>query len=260
MEIFLLGSCSGTEPQPGRHHTSWVLRYHDELFWFDAGENCSYTAHLIGLDLRTSRAVFISHPHLDHVGGLPNLFWTIAKLHRVRQEPWQFELPVYTPSPAQTEAVFRMLAETENPCTSPIVPLHEGIVLPEPIQVEARGNRHLPPKASGEPRSYSFRITAGGRTIVYSGDVSSIRDLDGWSDRCDLLLMETGHHQPAEVCRYLAERRAEIGRLIFVHHGRTLLHDPDGVVAACRETVPFPVDAAVDGMRIELPETAGGRS
>ena len=73
MEIFVLGSCSGTEPQAGRHHTSWVLRYRNELYWFDAGENCSYTAHLAGLDLLTSRAVFISHPHIDHIGGFPEI-------------------------------------------------------------------------------------------------------------------------------------------------------------------------------------------
>lgn len=250
--IFILGSCSGTEPQAGRHHTSWVLRHDNELFWFDAGENCSYTAHLAGLDLRTSRAVFLSHPHLDHVGGLPNLFWTIAKLRRLNKEPRQFELPVYTAAPAQIEAVFRMLADTENPCTSPIVPLHEGLVMSAPIEVEARGNTHLPPTPAGEPRSFSFRITADGKTIVYSGDVRSIDELDGWTDRCDLLLMENGHHQPPEVCRYLAERGAKVGRMVFVHHGRTMLRDPEGVVAACREIAPFPVDAAFDGMKIEL--------
>ena len=143
MEIFVLGSCSGTEPQAGRHHTSWVLRYRNELYWFDAGENCSYTAHLAGLDLLTSRAVFISHPHIDHIGGLPNLYWTIAKLHALRKEPLDVELPVYTSSPAQIEAIFRMLAETEFPCTSPVHKLQEGIV------IAVRRYRHLELVLSG---------------------------------------------------------------------------------------------------------------
>ena len=252
MDICLLGSCSGTEPQAARHHTSWILRHQNELFWFDAGENCSYTAHLAGYDLRTSRAVFLSHPHLDHVGGLANLFWTIAKLRGLSGQPREFELPVHTPAPAQVEAVFQMMKETEFPCVSPVIPLHGGVVLESPIRVEARGNSHLAPRPSGEPRSYSFRITAEGKTILYSGDVGSIRELDGWTGQCDLLLMENGHHRPVEVCRYLADIHARIGRLVFVHHGRTMLKDPAGVVAACREVAPFPVDAADDGMRIEL--------
>ena len=252
MDIFLLGSCSGTEPQPGRHQTSWVLRHNGGLFWFDAGENCSYTAHLAGIDLMASRAVFLSHPHMDHVGGLPHLLWTIAKLRILAKQSGPFELPIYTASTAQIEAVFQMLGDTEFPCRPSIIPLHEGAVLASPIQVEARGNRHLSPKPSGEPRSFSFRITAEGKIIIYSGDVASIRELDGWTGQCDLLLMESGHHQPEEVCRYLAETNANIGHLVFVHHGRTMLRDPEGVTARCRKLVSFPVDAAFDGMHIEL--------
>lgn len=252
MEIIILGSCSGTEPQAGRHHTSWVLRYGGGLYWFDAGENCSYAAHLAGLDLCSSQAVFLSHPHMDHVGGLADLWWTIGKLRSRRGEPWAYELPIHTPSRALVEALFAMMQETDFPFSSPVFPLREGVVLDSPIRVEARGNRHVAPAPSGEPRSFSFRITARERVIVYSGDVVSIAELDGWTDRCDLLLMENGHHRPEEVCRYLADRGAEIGRLVFVHHGRAMLADAPGVIAECRAIAPFPVDAAFDGMRIVL--------
>ena len=85
-KIHILGSCSGTEPFPGRHHTSLAIELPDSLFFLDAGETCSYTAHLMGLDLLKTRAVFISHCHMDHIGGLPNLLWTIRKLSVVKQK------------------------------------------------------------------------------------------------------------------------------------------------------------------------------
>src|SRR5690606_38506942 len=57
MELIFLGTCSGTEPEPGRCHVAWVLLVDGALYWFDAGENCSRTAHLLGLDLLAVKAI-----------------------------------------------------------------------------------------------------------------------------------------------------------------------------------------------------------
>ena len=252
MRIGILGSCSGTEPMSGRHHTSWTLQTEDGLFWFDAGESCSYTAHLSGLDLLESKAVFISHPHMDHTGGLPNLLWTIGKLRAVRGLRGPFELPLYTPEPDQIKAVFAFLSPTESPFTSPVFKVREGIVMEKPLFVEALANDHIGKNADGEARSFSYRIKKGSKTIVYSGDVSLISELDAWTGECDLLLMENGHHDPRAICTYLAERKSKIGRLVFLHHGRATMKDPEGIIAACRSRIDCPVDAAFDGMFFEL--------
>ena len=61
MKLHFLGTCAGTEPMPGRKHASVAVEVGDRLYWFDAGEGCSYTAHLMGLDLLKIKAVFISH-------------------------------------------------------------------------------------------------------------------------------------------------------------------------------------------------------
>ena len=71
--VKFLGTCSGTEPFENMHHCSLIITVNGKNYWFDAGENCSFTAHMMGLDLQQVRAVFISHPHMDHIGGLGNL-------------------------------------------------------------------------------------------------------------------------------------------------------------------------------------------
>ena len=80
MILHVLGSCAGTEPMPGRHHTSVALEAGGRLYVLDAGEGCAYTAHLLGLDLMNLQAVFLSHTHMDHIGGLAHLLWTMRKL------------------------------------------------------------------------------------------------------------------------------------------------------------------------------------
>ena len=44
MKLIFLGTCAGTEPMPDRKHASFVLEVGATLYWFDAGEGCSYTA------------------------------------------------------------------------------------------------------------------------------------------------------------------------------------------------------------------------
>ena len=85
MKIHIFGCLSGTEPMPGKHHTAWALEKDDVLYWFDAGSGCGNTAHLMGLDVRKIRRIFISHSHIEHTGGLPHLLSVVRK--RIERDP-----------------------------------------------------------------------------------------------------------------------------------------------------------------------------
>ncbi len=262
MKLTILGSCSGTEPMPDRKHTSFAIEHKGAVYVFDAGEGCSYTAHLLGIDLLKVRAIFISHTHMDHVGGLANLLWTMRKLDGMERDVSRRlsgrQIDVFIPNLSVWEGILQVLAGTEGDFKIDFdLEAHrygDGIVFDnEGLRVTALHNLHLGQPGAGEDwTSFSFLIEVGGKRVVYSGDVRDVSELGPLLDGCDLLLMETGHHKVAEVCAYLRDSGKPIGQLGFVHHGREILGDAEGNLQTARDILGDRVFVADDGMSLEI--------
>lgn len=239
MKIYIFGSCSGTEPFPGRHHTAWAIEINGRLYWFDAGEGCAYTAHLMGVDLLSVSEIFISHPHIDHVAGLPHLLATIRKLYsRTGNPPKYGDITVYGSSRESFDGVMTILycsgGKAPKACQTLFERIGDGLLFENrDVRVSAVHNLHLPPSDEGY-RSYSFLIEAEGKRIVYSGDIRSFDELGGLlSEGADLLLCETGHHDPREICAQLEKNGVK--RIHFLHHGRAIMQNYDALLTECRE-------------------------
>jgi len=262
MDITFLGTCSGTEPMPGRRHTSFAVEAGGWVYFFDAGEGCSHTAHNLGLDLLRLRAVFISHPHIDHIGGLPNLLWTVVKLGTRNSDPARAlgarTIDLCLPSEAIWDAL-QAVARADRLRPDPFIPATPHYYADGPIyddgvlRVQALHNTHLGHAAPDQPwHAFSFRIEAEGKALVYSGDIGHVSELEPLLDAADLVLMETGHHGVEATCRYLAARAERFGQLGFLHHGREILDDPQGKLALAQSLLGDRVFIADDGMRVTV--------
>ena len=257
-DIHFLGTCSGTEPMAGMHHSSFVIRTGGMNYWFDAGENCSHTAHVSGIDLLSTRAIFLSHMHIDHTGGLANLLFCFSKLIWCEERQMTFDNTVDLIAPDLSligaiksvacnsldnhSAIKFRLRETQT---------HDGLLFEdENIRVTALHNRHLGEDGSNGWHSYSFLIELDGKRIVFSGDVHTPDELDALiGNGCDLLIMETGHHKVEDVCSYAVSHHAK--RLIFTHHGREIIGDRAGVEQRI-SAYPIDIKLACDNMIEEI--------
>ncbi len=259
--IHFLGTCSGTEPMAGMHHCSLVLEVGGVYYWFDAGECCVHTAYTAGMDVTKTRAVFVSHPHLDHVGGLANLLACLRKL------VWRYKTPLvndntlelYFPDMDVLEAIKTIACGSAEKNNKFIFKLNEhrvedGVIYEdENVRVTAMHNRHLGEDGTAGWRSYSFLIEYEGKRLIFSGDLAEPAELDGLVSAGDYLIMETGHHPVNAVCEYAISRGASALR--FNHHGREIIGDraaAEKLVSDYAASANISIKICYDGMAEEV--------
>ena len=259
MKIYFLGTLSGCEPNAKRKHSSIVVETSNKLYFFDAGEGCSRTAHLLGLDLLKTNKVIISHTHLDHVGGLSNLMWTIKKISFAEKRKTDVDnIEIYIPNLESYEGIEKVLKNTEYARMSGVEfsakQVFEGELFNDNnLKVSAYHTTHILKTNENEPwRSFCFVIECEGKRVVYSGDIRNINeDLDNViNEGCDILILESGHIKIDGIYNYLKDKNVK--KVYLTHCGREIINNEEESAKKVENLFEGKAFIAYDGLMVEV--------
>ena len=207
------------------------------------------------LDWPNLDAIWISHFHLDHCGGIaPFLFGTKhAAVTKSRTKPLTFFGPKGLTGliEAFSDANNYGLLEQPFPVVIREVEPLEKFEILKNIEAVAATTPHT-------DESHALHLREGETTFVYTADTGFDETLAAFARRVDLLLMECSfvENKPVEKHLELAEavrliRRAEPGRTVLTH----LYPEWDAVdfeEEVKRLRPGFEILQATDGMRIDF--------
>jgi ribonuclease BN (tRNA processing enzyme) len=245
MKLHILG-CGDAFGSGGRNQSGYLVEASDRLFLLDCGPTTLLAMKRAGFDPRRLDAIFLSHLHGDHFGGVP--FFIIDYLYVKSRDH-----PLIVAGPLGTEDRVRQLCgimygNGKNPAGF-VPPLKFVVLNPEQSQSVA-GVEIYPFRVPHQIQDVSLglKVTYQGQQILFSGD-------SAWTDifieharGVDLFLCECSFYaeQPGNHVNYLALKaslpRLECKQLLLTHMGEEML-------ARRRE---LGVAVAEDGMVVQI--------
>lgn len=240
MKLYTLGTSHGAT-EPGRGCSANLLEVNGSYYLFDCGGNAEGKMTDLHLPVLGIRAVFISHMHEDHIGGLS----AIAKRFTVHRNKECKSVSVFLPEQKGIDVFCQWLDAlhfhiSENAFTMHLV--REGLLYKdENISVTAIPTRHL---ENGIYPSFAYMICTENEKLLYTGDLNA-----DFGDYPQILLEEEFDAVLSELVHFSFEKnlktivKTKTKKLIFTHMA------PGNIqrVAEHKDAFPFEVCIAEDG-------------
>ena len=254
MKIYTLGTAAATNPTFGSHHTSVVIETHNGLYFFDTGENCAYTARVHNIDITKTVAVFNSHIHYDHIGGLTSLLWNIQRVKRENGLQDRYEnVEIYTPDIRSArgfvKALKNILPDCQYDCENKIHKVDKDFHYNNgDIVVTSVKTKHL----KGPLQSFSYTIRVEEKTVVFSGDFVPSDIANILPPKCDVFISECSHISIDEMARLLKTENKQVDTILFIHQGEEILTDREATEERVKHLFNSEVHICYDGYKLEL--------
>ena len=245
-KIVTLGTSHG-DPTYCRFNSSTLLQVKDKLYLFDAGAPVNALMIRQNYRLQNVRAVFITHMHDDHVGGLPGLIKSLAKYPQEGQHT-----DFFMPSRKAIDGLLgwvRVQHRTWRDGLMDFKVIEPKLIFEdENIRVTALRTHHLVDEEPAEP-TYGYQIDFyDGFRIVYTGDLRV--DFSDFpqviiNEHSDICVCESTHFDLKRDIKTL--QKCPIGKIIFNHVASFYHGDGEQNLINLGKTLSYPAFVAHDG-------------
>ena len=254
MKLTILGSGTSV-PHPERAAPSLWLETNTGTLLLDIGADAAHRMAQEKLDWPNLDAIWISHFHLDHMGGLiPFLFgskWAPQTQKRTKR------LGIFGPNGLRK--IIEAMSNSNN------YGLLEQPFAVEIVEVQPASEFEILPGVSAttfstphRPESLALRLRDDeAKTFVYTSDTGFSENLVHFAKAADLLVTECSFRRNKPVQKHLElsdamqiARGAEPKKLVLTHLYPEW--DQEDLAAEARKLWPGETIEAVDGLRLEI--------
>lgn len=245
MKFITLGTSHG-DATYCRFNSSTLYECADgSLYLFDAGAPVDALMTRCGKAFSKLKAVFNTHVHTDHIGGLPILIKAYLKY-------FSPAVPLFVSTAEDIEAPLKAFyaamhaqkAAEMDKYVQFAVTTAGAVYEDDNIAVCAIPTRHME-YCGGKSYAYALTDKSEGKTLLYTGDLDAKFSDFPAAVAADVCVCEATHYKPEYAAEVLP--KCQFGNFVFNH-----IHDPwhgeEGearLLSYCRD-LPYPVQIAHD--------------